>query len=169
MMALENIVKHIILDVSKSRYVSVIVKQNDINIRTIIVKVADNGRPYFVDNTIKPRIKCKKEDGTYVINDCTVLEDGTVQIDVTDQMTACDGIHECELALLDGYSEQVLYTMNFVISVRKAPFSDDEISSTNEFIALENALMKADSWSYEILSDTPPTEQRDGDYWTRLL
>lgn len=140
-MSLEKITKHIILDVSVSRYVSVLVKQYDINIREIIVKVTNNGKPYPIDNTIKPRIKCKKDDGTLVFNDCTVLEDGNIKIDVTDQMTACAGTHECEIALFEGNSEKVLHSMEFILNVKSAVFSDNEVTSSNEFLALENALL----------------------------
>lgn len=146
-MNLQKITKHIILDVSVSRYVSVLVKQYDINVREIIVKVTNNGKPYPISNKIKPRIKCKKDDGTLVFNDCTVLEDGNIKIDVTDQMTACVGTHECEIALFDTTKSDedekaVLHTMDFVLIVKGAVFSDNEVTSSNEFIALENALLE---------------------------
>lgn len=142
-MSLQKITKHIVLDVSASRHVSVLVKQYDINIREIIARITDNGKPYPIDNTIKPRIKCKKDDGTLVFNDCTVLEDGNIKIDVTDQMTACAGTHKCELTLFDG-SETVLHPMEFILTVKEAVFSDEEITSSNEFIALENALLEVE-------------------------
>lgn len=144
---------------SVSRYVSVLVKQYDINVREIIVKVTNNGKPYPISNKIKPRIKCKKDDGTLVFNDCTVLEDGNIKVDVTDQMTACVGTHECEIALFDVKEDEedtevntedkenekaVLHTMDFVLIVKEAVFSDEEVTSSNEFIALENALMKVE-------------------------
>jgi hypothetical protein len=140
-MGLNNITKHIILDVSTNKHVVVLVKQYDINIREIIARITENGRPYPIDFTIKPRIKCKKDDGTIVFDDCTVLNDGTIKIDVTDQMTACAGTHECEVALFEGNSDKVLHTMEFILNVKKAVFSDDEITSSNEFLALENALL----------------------------
>lgn len=143
-MGLRNVSRNIILDVSKSKYVVVQVKQYDKNIREIIAKITDNGRPYGIDNTIVPRIKCKKDDGTYVVNDCIILEDGDIKIDVTDQMTAAAGTHDCELALFDAETDKVIHTMNFIINVKAAVFSDDEVTSSNEFIALENALLKVE-------------------------
>jgi len=143
-MGLETITKHIILDISVNKYVSVLVKQYDINVREIIAKITDNGKPYPIDSTIEPRIKCLKEDKKKVFNDCVVLDNGDIKIDVTEQMTICDGIHECELVLFDIQQQSVLHTMNFYIHVRKAPYSDSDIASENEFIALENALLKID-------------------------
>lgn len=153
-MGLKNAIKYIILDITKNRYVSVQVKQNDRNIRTIIATITNNGKPYHIDSYIVPRIKCKKSDGTYVVNDCTILEDGNIKIQVTDQMTICDGMHDCELALFEVNTEEetekVLHTMNFIINVKQAVFSDDEISSTNEFKSFENALIKIDEMQQQI-------------------
>ena len=43
MMSLNNITRHIILDVSVNKHIVVLVKQYDIEIREIIVKITDNG------------------------------------------------------------------------------------------------------------------------------
>lgn len=144
-MSLNNITRHIILDVSVSKHIVVLVKQYDIEVREIIAKITDNGKPYEINNTIIPRIKCNKSDNKKIINDCDVLADGTVKINITEQMTACAGMCECELLLVDANLNKVLHTMNFVLNVKKSVFSDDEITSTDEFIALENALMKIDN------------------------
>lgn len=142
---MNTIIKHIILDVSINKYVSVLVKENDINTRKIIAKITDNGKPYPMRSTITPRFKCYKEDGTIVFNDCTKLDNGDIEIDVTEQITACAGQHDCEIDLYDGGTAQVLHTMNFTINVKKSVCSNDDIVSSNEFLALENALIKLDS------------------------
>ena len=143
-MRLEIISRHIILDVSKSKYVVVLVKQYDKNIREIIVKVTDDGKPYPINNLIIPRFKCSKSDGTYIYNDCTLLENGDVKIDVTEQITVASGMHDCELVLFDARTDSVLHTMNFIINVKESVYPDDEVVSSNEFNALENALLDVD-------------------------
>lgn len=143
-MGLENIIKPIVLDVSVSKYVAVILKQYDKNIREIIVTVTDNGKPYLIDTTIAPRVKFKKNDNTFGMNDCEVLDNGSVKIDVTEQMTAVSGISDYELVLFDTETDKILHTMNFIINVKKAVFSDEEISSTNEFKSFEEGLLKVD-------------------------
>lgn len=147
-MGLQNVIRHIILDVSKHKYVVVPVKQYDVNIREITVTVTDNGKPYVIDNTITPRIQSKKKDGTYIINDCDVLTNGDVHIDVTDQMTIFNGLTDYELVLYDTASQKILHTMNFKLSVKQSVLSNediDKITSTNEFNALENALNTFDN------------------------
>lgn len=143
-MSLTDVSRHIILDVSKDRYVVVLVKQYDINIREIIVTVTDNGKPYTIDSTITPRVKCTKSDNTYIFNDCTRLSTGEIQIDITDQMTASAGMCHCELGLYDT-NNKVLHTMNFQINVKSAVFTDDQVTSSSEFKSFENALLKIDN------------------------
>lgn len=143
-MGLENISRHIILDVSKDRYVVVLVKQYDIDVREIIVTVTDNGKPYVIDNTIIPRIKGEKTDNTHIYNDCALLDSGEIKIDITDQMTSVAGMCKYELCLYDAETNKVLHSMNFIINVKESVFLEDEITSTNEFKSFENAIMKVD-------------------------
>lgn len=143
-MGLEDVQRPIILDVSKDRYVVVPVKQYDIDVREIIVTVTDNGKPYVIDNSIIPRIKGKKTDNTHIYNDCTLLDSGEIKIDITDQMTSSAGMCKYELGLYDIETNKVLHPMNFIINVKESVFSQDEITSTNEFKSFENAIMKVD-------------------------
>ena len=141
---MDTIIKHIILDVSVNKYVSVLVKENDAKTRKIIAKVTDNGKPYSINNTIIPRIKCSKADNTIVVNDCIILDNGNIEIDITEQITACAGQHDCELILFSASTDQVLHTMNFIINVKESACSDEDIISSNEFNAFEDALLRAD-------------------------
>ena len=149
-MGLENDAKHIILDISKNRYVVVVVKQYDKDTRDIIVKITDDGKPFPIDNTIVPRFKCQKTDGTKIYNDCTILENGDVQIEITEQLTIVAGMHDCELVLFDGTTDAVLHTMNFIVNVKDSVFPDEDVASTDEFNALQNALLQVDGNSIAI-------------------
>lgn len=151
---MDTIIKHIILDVSINKYVTVLVKENDINTRKIIAKITDNGKPYPMRSTITPRLRCYKADDTKVYNDCTKLDNGDIEIDVTEQITACAGSHHCEIDLYDGYTDQVLHTMNFTIKVKESVCSNDDITSSNEFLALENALLMVDKIDINRITET---------------
>ena len=137
-------IRHIILDISVNKYIPVLVKQYNMKVDSILVTITNNGRPYDIDDVAVPRVKCKKADGTHILNDCVLFEDGTINIDITEQMTACEGHHDCELLIFNGDTEQVLHTMNFTIIVKESVCSDEEITSSNEFLSLENALFALD-------------------------
>ena len=144
---MDTIIKHIILDVSVSKYVSVLVKENDVETRKIVARITDNGKPYSINSAIVPRIKCNKADNTKIVDDCKVLASGEIEIEITDQMTACAGQHNCELVLFDSASYnpdtqtgKILHTMNFTIKVNESVFEDSEVTSSDEFIALETSI-----------------------------
>ena len=151
---MDTIIKHIILDVSINKYVSVLVKENDVNTRKIVAKITDNGKPYPMRATITPRLRCYKADNTVVYNDCTKLDNGDIEIDVTEQMTACAGKHHCEIDLYDGVAGQVLHTMNFIINVKESACPDDNITSSNEFLALENTLLRFDEMDIRRITES---------------
>ena len=165
---MDTVIKHIILDVSANKYVSVLVKENDVNTRKIIATITDNGKPLVINrNTMVARIKCLKADDTKVVNDCKILENKDIEIDITDQMTACAGQHECELILFDSTSYNpdtescdILHTMNFVINVKESVFEDGDVTSSDEFIALENALLKADALEQVVYNFSAAEEER---------
>lgn len=172
--------KYITLDLYQNRYVATRIAQYDIDSRELIVTITDNGKPYMVNkNNVAVNIKYLKSDKKKVINECEILGDGTVKILITDQMAISAGRNEAELMIIDVSSKKVIHTMHFYINVEKSVFSDDSISSENEFIALENALLsieesvkkaelalqKAELASSEISSKSEPTTQKSGDFW----
>jgi hypothetical protein len=132
----------------------VLVKENDVNTRKIVAKITDNGKPYPMRSTITPRFKCYKADDTIVYNDCTKLDNGDIEIDVTEQITACAGSHHCEIDLYDSVSGQVLHTMNFTINVKESVCSNDDIVSSNEFLALENALLRVEEIDIQRITES---------------
>lgn len=141
---MEKNIRHIILDISVNKYIPVLVKQYNMKVDSIIATITNNGKPYILDDIVVPRVKCKKADGTCILNDCVILENGNISIEVTEQMTACEGHHNCELLIVNGDTEQVLHTMSFTIIVKESVCSDEEITSSNEFLSLENALLSLD-------------------------
>lgn len=138
--------KKIILDLSINKYVSTRVAQYDINSREIIIQLTDDGKPYYVDpSQVSVRIKYRKSDGKLVVNDIpseNILTDGTIRITLSDQMCASHGNNEAELSLINVSSKQVLHTMHFIVNVEKSVFSDEEVSSKDEFKSFENALIR---------------------------
>ena len=159
--------KYITLDLYQNRYVATYVSQYDINSRELIVTITDNGKPYPINQSnVTVNIKYLKSDDKKVINECEILSDGTVKVYITDQMAASAGRNDAELMIVDIASQSVIHTMHFYINVEKSVFSDDDISSENEFIALENALLRAESGAAnEILSNSEPESLEKDGFW----
>ena len=153
----------IVLDLYHNRYVATEVAQYDINSRELIITITNKGQFYQIEDGVSVRIKYLKSDGKNVFNDCVVLSDGTVKVEITDQMTIASGRCDAELMLVKASTGQVLHSMHFIVNVIKAVFSNDEIESTDEYRALENALIRMEM--KEIVSESEPANQVKGDFW----
>lgn len=138
--------KEIVVDLYQNKYVSTSATQYDIDSRNIIIQITNDGKPYPIDSsTVSIKIKYGKSDGKIIFNDIpseNVLSDGRIKITLTDQMCASYGKNEAELLIVDLSTKQIIHTMNFIVNVKKAVFSDEEVSSKDEFKSFENALIR---------------------------
>lgn len=140
--------KNIILDLYNDKYVSTRVSQYDIDSRDIIIQITDNGVPYKIDTSkISVKIKYSKSDGNMVLNDIlpeNILSDGTIKLTLTEQMCTSFGMNEAELMLIDFNTTKVIHTMHFVVNVKKSVIDNKEITSKDEFVTFENALVRVE-------------------------
>lgn len=97
-------------------------------------------RDYEPDSGMTARIYCKKPSGNCVYNDCT-LTGNSVSGTLTSQMTAEEGKVECMVQLMS--QNKVIYSFNFLLWVVENICDENAVKSSNEFTALENALIKA--------------------------
>ena len=118
--------------------------QYDKNSTNIIVTCMDNGIIKKIDHqSVNAYLKWKKPDGTNVLNDEIVNEDGTITIECSQQMLTADGRITAELCLVDATTQEALHTMPFFVVNKRAAIDDKEITSTSEYGALVNALIDA--------------------------
>lgn len=140
--------KKISVDLCRNKHVSTRVAQYDKDSRDIIIQLTNDGVPYTIDlSKVEIRIKYLKGDGKIVFNDISsdnLLSDGTIKLTLTDQMCVAYGNAEAEIMLREKSTGKTLHTKHFIVNVEKAVFSDDDISSTNEFIALDNLLIRVE-------------------------
>ena len=116
--------------------------QYDKNSTNIIVTCMDNGIIKKIDHqSVNAYLKWKKPDGTNVLNDEIVNEDGTITIECSQQMLTADGRITAELCLVDATTQEALHTMPFFVVNKRAAIDDEEITSTSEYGALVNALI----------------------------
>lgn len=139
-----NTTKHITLDMLQNNYVSVNISQYDINSREVIITLTENGTPFYVNSTDTiAYIKYYKSDFKKVLNECEITSDGKIKVEITEQMAISCCQNKAEILLIDKKTGEAIHPVTtFIVNVRKAVFSDEDISSENEFVALENALVR---------------------------
>lgn len=93
----------------------------------------------------------KKPDGTYVFNDCDIV-DGAAEYNVTAQTTALAGIVDCEVRLY-GADDRLLTSPRFTMVVDETVYSADMIiDSSTEIDALTEIISEANTLIEDIES-----------------
>lgn len=128
-----NITQNITLDLTKRsefQYVSAI--QGDNNSRYVNIALTNAGETYQVPQGVGANFRAQKPDGTMILNQAAVNEDGTVTVELTQQTLAVCGDVLADVYLTAG-DGAVLSSFGFVIHVESAPMGD-QVDSTNEFL-----------------------------------
>ena len=151
------------LDFYIRKIITVNAKQLDSDSRVINITCTENGKKFFVDSsTLSAFVRYKKADGYAVLNQVDILDDGTINLQLTQQMLAVEGRHLVDIMLINSSEEidimkiediinsknlegvSVLSTMSFYINVESTAIDHSEIESSYEYDALIKSLVGTD-------------------------
>lgn len=146
---LQEIRHQFALDIKRDGIQKIVhMRQGDTKSQRIVVQFFSGSLAYDMAGVTSATLRAKKPDGNILFNSC-VLTDQGVEYLVTSQTIAAVGDVEC-LITFYGLSGEVLGTPRFLIEVEEAIYSDSEVESTNEFTALQTAMVdKAEIEAYE--------------------
>lgn len=131
-------IKEITVDLSGEMYFNYITAvQGDEKSRFVKITILSGGLAFFPTAGARAALRCKKPDGTFVLNDATIGEDGAITTELTENMLAAVGNCRCEVTIYEG--ESSLTTVPFIVKVTPGAV-DPEIESTDEYTALTKAL-----------------------------
>ena len=126
------------------------VKQGDTYTRFIRAQMVWDEDDAPVGAEVTALFRMRKPDGTGVLMDSEHIDselerylviinsDGTVSVEITDQMTSCPGLSACDICLMKGI--KVISSTVFVLSVHESPDISTRIVSSDDFRTLINAL-----------------------------
>ena len=114
----------------------------------IIIALTKNGKMYKIGDGCYATLNGKKSDGTFVYDNCTI-EDNTVVYDFTSsidengvcQISAFEGVVECEVALFKDYKKLTSPRFNLVID--NTVYNGEEIISSPETDVLRRLINEA--------------------------
>ena len=117
--------------------------------RTIRVNLFEGGQVFTFDGTQSAQLKVRKTDGNVVTAALTAtMGNSYVEIETTQQMTACAGLNMCDIVIID--SSNSISTANFVLSVEEDPL-DGGVNSQSEIHDLQAQVNAAVQNSAEIV------------------
>jgi hypothetical protein len=164
---LENnlkIVETISLDFYNNNIKTINVKQYDTNSRYVKINCTEHGRFFKLDSSsMAVYVRCKKPDGNEVFRQCNIEEEGSILLELAQQMISAVGKCFADIMIIytkvefeDGTFEDIdtstidtisnvydleipiLSTMSFYINVLDSAIDVDSATSTNDYEALEN-------------------------------
>lgn len=149
------------LDFTQNFYKDIVVKQNDVNSRSVIVTCTDNGMKCHLDKVSQTcNIRMLTPDGRPIYNPTTILSDGRVQINFTEQMVVVGGKVDAELEVIDVTSQELIHTMNLHIIIVNNVYPNDTIIASPEFDALNKALLAVQDCS-ELVESVHEIEENE--------
>lgn len=136
-------IKRITLDTSGGNSLRIVeAKQGDIKSRYLEITVTQNDTPLNIADGVTPRIRGTKPDGKSFLVDGDV-NSGLVYIEFTEQMLAAVGRVRCDVGLYSG--ESLLSTVTFYVDVAAKPYDENKVESSDEFSALNDALLRIEN------------------------
>lgn len=150
-----NYIYEITLDINPDEAMPVVrVKQGDASTRFILATLEKYNEPYIPEEGVGILFRCEKPDGTGVLEDSMSADtelgrylvvdnrDGTVMIELVEQVATCPGRCRCDLCLYDG--DEVLSSIPFCIHVFPSPNTTQLAVSSDDFRTLTSRIAMAD-------------------------
>lgn len=139
-----NIQSEIYLDVQQRNIQKVITAhQYDKNSRYILAHIIDNGEPLDVSSYDILFKVHTQDDRAILIDDCEKQSNiGDVVIKLSESLMCSAGKHMAEVVIYD--ADEFLTTMKFTLIVEGSVYSDDRITSSDDFSALARLMENAD-------------------------
>ena len=138
----------ITLDMHKVQsQISIPVPQND-TARRLYIHLFHNGKRFALEDGMRAVFAGEKADGTVLYNDCVIENQSVIRYDFTEQTTAVSGTLHCQIRVY-GEDGILITSPNLTIVVYESVFSANQITSSNEYTALNQLMQEAN----EMLND----------------
>lgn len=139
-----NITEHITLDFHKPNSGTLVrAKQGDNEARYICITLTGNDTAYKPPEGATAGFRCLKPDGCSCDNPAVINEDGTITVELTEQVLAAHG-HVWADLYLNGPDGQRLSSLNFRIYSEFIP-QGQNIPSSNEFLTLVDMVERGEA------------------------
>lgn len=174
--------KKIDIDFYNQKYILINAKQNDKNSRFLEVTCYNRGELFPLNpNNHSAFVRYRKADEYGVLNKCEMNYDGTIVVELTEQMLAVAGMCYTDLIIIDnGFAEvdydtgeitgikdsAILSTMTFCVDVVETAIENSQFESTPEFDKLNKLLTDATA-EYDEVINAAKSWSKESESWTK--
>lgn len=160
--------QEISLDFNQNNYKAVTMKQYDKASRYLKIQCTQDGKKVAINQWNRVEIKILTPDNRPALYDVTVNDDGTLFVEIRENILLCPGNAYAEIVIYDNAKESRISTMNFVIIIEGSVYPDDVVIESEDFAVLTELINKAQNLTRIVVSDTKPPELTNGDFWYEI-
>jgi len=125
-----------VADVSTKKYLSA--KQNDINSRFLEIIITEELKPKTIPDDAAVMLRGTKANGNNFLDE-GIISNGKIYVDLSSVISVA-GRAKCDINLTD--SKGSISTVTFYVEVAAQPFDENAVIESEEFSALNVALVK---------------------------
>lgn len=150
------LVQEYIVDFSSNNNFFLVKSVQGDNDRYVRLKLSNYGQPFSIgsDTAMYATIRGTKPDNKEVWNYCDVIDDSTIQFQLTSQMTAVAGKSDYEISILRTDNNKVITSFPFFIIVSKSAIDVNYVKSSNEFNVLIDKIQESTAATNECINST---------------
>lgn len=102
--------------------------------RYVDISLMNNGQPYTVNSeAVTAIIRGTKPDTRVIFNECEILDNNTIRVEITQQMSAVAGKGNYEISIMSNLENRTLTSFPFFIIISKSSFDIGYVVSSDEF------------------------------------
>lgn len=185
---MEKLLAKISIDLQSPAVYEVIkAQQNDVDTRIVEVTITNNGDIYSLNGIDVIKFEGHRGDFSSFIEPCSFVNN-VVTIKLNENLLAQSGLCEGRIVMYDTNNLEILSTPSIKISVQKDPCLDKDNISVTQMNAVDKLITETkghidnmdihiteeereryNSFFNDIASSEQPSNQKNGDFWTRLL
>lgn len=102
--------------------------------RYVDISLMNNGQPYTVNSeAVTVIIRGTKPDTSVIFNECEILDNNIIRVEITQQMSAVAGKGNYEISIMSNLENRTLTSFPFFIIISKSSFDIGYVVSSDEF------------------------------------
>lgn len=120
--------------------------------RYVDIALLNDTQPYEINpDAVRVVIRGTKPDQTAVFNECEILNNNTIRVEITQQMSAAAGKGNYEISIMAKEENRTLTSFPFFVMISRASFDIGYVTSSDEFRLLIEKINEVNKMKEELV------------------
>ncbi len=120
--------------------------------RYVDIALLNDTQPYEINpDAVRVVIRGTKPDQTAVFNECEILNNNTIRVEITQQMSAAAGKGNYEISIMAKEENRTLTSFPFFVMISRASFDIGYVTSSDEFKLLIEKINEVNKMKEELV------------------